>query len=160
MLGILGSLASSILPSLFKGGGIIKTIGDIGKKLIAPVGTKLFQAGKDAIGNLLEGDMSGVMNLGNTASSAFNDLMEGAKSQTRNMATNLINRGYKKANEYRKMAIEAVNPSQKRKRKRKKQEQMEIEDEIPIKKQIQREPMEDMQYMYNEGSGGQYDHEI
>ena len=54
VLGFLGSIASSLLPGLFSG-GVAKTVGDIGKRLIMPIGSKLLSAGVDAITNLLGG---------------------------------------------------------------------------------------------------------
>lgn len=52
VLGFFGSIASKLLPSLFSG-GVAKTIGDIGKSLILPIGSKLLGAAGDALSNIL-----------------------------------------------------------------------------------------------------------
>lgn len=52
VLGFFGSIASRLLPSLFSG-GVAKTIGDIGKSLILPIGSKLLGAAGDALSNIL-----------------------------------------------------------------------------------------------------------
>lgn len=52
-MAFLASLLPSLIPSLLGsggGGGILKTVADIGKDLIVPVGTKLLQAASGFLG--------------------------------------------------------------------------------------------------------------
>ena len=75
-MAFLASLLPSILPSLLGSGGagsLIKTVADIGKELIVPVGTKLLQAA----GGILGGGSSGSKESFGTQ--AMNILKEGGK---------------------------------------------------------------------------------
>ena len=166
MAGLLAGLATSILPSLLsgKGGGLIKTIGDIGKSLIVPIGTKLVQAGKSALSGLLSS----------------------GKEILREEGSKLLERGYKRITgqdeemgevdmpqetripmKYKRPVREPIQTEYletpkpiKRPRKRPRRESTEMEIEEPIKKiKPQYEEYEGVSQMFNNNSNKR-DYEI
>ena len=158
MLGILGGLASSLLGS--GGGGLLSTIGNIGKKLIFPIGSKLLQAGKSAIQGLL----------GNAGSMAKEGLKK-VSEYVVDKGQQLLDRGMQSVRNYipedpqMEVEEEETPPESRRivKAKNKKNKRRRIQEEpetiIPPRKQIEMEEENEPTQTVSKSRGFKRDYE-